>query len=162
MAMNDATRRTRRSPTVEQLRIWRSFIETCELVTGQVAARLQSDAGVSPGDYSVMLALFEHPDRRMRSSPLAEAIGWERSRLSHHLGRMERRGLVLREAAVDDNRGAQVALTPLGLQLFRRASAPHLRTINELFVNALDDDQLAAVDDAMRTLRDHLDAPPAP
>ena len=33
----------------------------------------------------------------MRSSELAAHIGWERSRLSHHLGRMERRDLIRRQ-----------------------------------------------------------------
>jgi DNA-binding MarR family transcriptional regulator len=156
MAPDDAHRRSRKSPTADQLRAWRAFIETSELVKNVIAARLQAESELSSGDYMVMLALFEHPNRCMRSSQLADHIGWERSRLSHHLGRMERRGLVTRETAVDDSRGAVVALTDLGARLFRKASPSHLHTIYDAFVAALTDEQLRAVEGAMLSIQAHL------
>ena len=156
MAPDDAHRRSRKSPTAEQLRAWRAFIETSELVKNVVAAQLQAKSELSSGDYVVMLALFEHPNRCMRSSQLADHINWERSRLSHHLGRMERRGLVTRETAADDSRGAVIALTELGARLFRNASPSHLHTIHDTFVAALTDEQLSAVEGAMLSLRAHL------
>jgi DNA-binding MarR family transcriptional regulator len=156
MAHDDAHRRSKKSPTADQLRAWRAFIETSELVKNVVAVQLQAKSELSPGDYVVMLALFEHPNRCMRSSQLADHIGWERSRLSHHLGRMERRGLVTRETAVDDSRGAVIALTELGARLFRKASPSHLHTIYDAFVAALTDEQLSAVEDAMLSIRAHL------
>ena len=77
----------------------------------------------------------------MRSSELAAGIGWERSRLSHHLGRMERRGLVRREECATDNRGAEVVLSTAGAEAFRAATVPHLRAVRELFVDALTPEQ---------------------
>ena len=148
----------RRSPTAEQLRAWRSFVETGNAVRSAIEVRLHDDSDVSGGDYGVLLALAESPDRRMRSSALAEKVSWERSRLSHHLGRMERRGLIGREECATDNRGAEIVITPEGLSLFRRASAPHLQSIQQLFVEALSPEQLRAVEDAMRALREHLEA----
>jgi DNA-binding MarR family transcriptional regulator len=149
--------RERRTPTVDELRAWRAFIETSEAVKDVVAVRLQADSGLSNGDYAVLLALSEAPERRLRSSQLAHVISWERSRLSHHLGRMERRGLVRREAVAADSRGAEVVLTEEGARLFRSAFLPHLHTIQEVFVTALSPEQLRAVEDAMQTLRRHLD-----
>lgn len=148
----------RRTMTSDELRVWRRFLETSEQLRNVVTGRLQEESGLSSGDYGVLLALSEQPERRMRSSQLAEHIGWERSRLSHHLGRMERRGLVEREPVVGDSRGAVVALTADGAQLFRAASAPHLRVIHETFVRALSAEQLAALDDAMTALAAHLPA----
>ena len=150
----------RKSPTRGELRAWRSFTETTDLVKRHIEAELQQASGVSSGDYAVLLALSERPDHRMRSSPLAEQIGWERSRLSHHLGRMERRALIARERASDDSRGAWVVLTDEGARVFRRASSPHLHSVQRLFVNALTAEQLAALDDAMRALAAHLEEPP--
>lgn len=149
----------RKSPTRDELRAWRTFTETTDLVKRRIEVELQQ-AGVSSGDYAVLLALFEQQGRRMRSSPLAEQIGWERSRLSHHLGRMERRALVTRERASDDSRGAWVVLTEEGAQTFRRVSSPHLHSVQQVFVGALTAGQLAALDDAMRALRSHLEQPP--
>jgi DNA-binding MarR family transcriptional regulator len=105
----------------------------------------------------VLLTLTEAPDTRIRSSELAAQVGWERSRLSHHLGRMEQRGLIRREDCATDNRGAEAVLTPEGAASFRRASSPHLHAIQELFVSALTPEQLAAVAEISAALSSHLE-----
>ncbi|GID27411.1 MarR family winged helix-turn-helix transcriptional regulator [Paractinoplanes brasiliensis] len=147
---------TRRFPTRDELRVWRDFLETGELLRGEMAARLQQSSGLSPGDYAVLLALSEAAGHRLRSSELAATIGWERSRLSHHLGRMEKRGLIRREECATDNRGAEVVLTPDGLAGFQEATRPHLRDIREIFVDALTPQQLEAAGEIAAALRAHL------
>lgn len=143
-------------PTGEQLRTWRALNETVEALRTELAARLQQESALSPGDYAVLLALSEAADLRLRSSELAAAIGWERSRLSHHLGRMERRGLIRRQECTTDNRGAEVVLTDRGSQAFRSASLPHLRAVRELFIDPLTPDQLAAAEEIATALRVRL------
>jgi DNA-binding MarR family transcriptional regulator len=150
---------TRRLPTRAELRTWREFIEATEALRTALAARLQSDTGLSPGDYAVLLALSEAENGRMRSSDLATRVGWERSRLSHHLGRMERRQLIRREKAATDSRGAEIILAHTGATAFREATAPHLRAIRELFVDALTPEQVAAAADVAAALREHLARP---
>jgi DNA-binding MarR family transcriptional regulator len=154
----------RKLPTRGELRTWREFIETAEALRVTLAARLQSDSGLSPGDYAVLLALSEVTGGRIRSSELAARIGWERSRLSHHLGRMERRQLIRREECATDSRGAEVVLEPAGAEAFHGATVPHLRAIRESFVDALTADQLAAAGEIAAALREHLSrhAPTAP
>lgn len=151
----DAT--ARKTPTHEQLHVWREFIETTQRLQSQLAGRMQAESSMSQADYRVLLALSEAPDRRYRSSALADRIGWERSRLSHHLGRMERRGLLSRIACADDSRGSEIALTSEGAEAFRRSSAPHLRDIRELFIDALSPEQLDAVAGVTASLRTHLE-----
>ncbi|WP_250033312.1 MarR family winged helix-turn-helix transcriptional regulator [Paractinoplanes maris] len=146
---------TTRFPTRDELRVWRDFIETGEAVRTEMAARLQRQ-GLSTGDYTVLLALSEATGQRMRSSELATAVGWERSRLSHHLGRMEKRGLIRREECLTDNRGAEAVLAPAGAEIFQAVTRPHLRDIREIFVDALTPDQLAATGEIMAALREHL------
>ncbi|MFK4805035.1 MarR family winged helix-turn-helix transcriptional regulator [Microbacterium sp. ZW CA_36] len=119
---------------------------------------MQEESGFSTGDYAVLLALSEAPGRRIRSSALAEQVGWERSRLSHHLGRMQKRGLIGREECATDSRGAEAVLTEGGSATFRRASAPHLWAIQETFVDALTPAQLSAMEHAALALRSHLTA----
>ncbi|MFC5832592.1 MarR family winged helix-turn-helix transcriptional regulator [Nonomuraea insulae] len=151
--------RKRVLPTVDELRIWRDYIETAEALRTEIASRLQSESSLSPGDYAILLALTEAPEQRMRSSDLAAHIHWERSRLSHHLGRMERRELIRREDCVTDNRGAEVVLTTTGIEAFHGATVPHLRAVRELFVDALTPAQLSAAGQVAATLRGHLDSP---
>ncbi|MBM9506224.1 MarR family winged helix-turn-helix transcriptional regulator [Actinacidiphila acididurans] len=146
--------------TPYELATWRAFIETAEQLRNVLGARLREDSGLSEGDYAVLLALSEAEGRRLRSSALAAHIDWERSRLSHHLGRMERRGLIAREECEDDNRGAEVVATAEGMSAFRRATVPHLRAVRELFLDALTPEQLDAVAEITAVLRDRL--PPRP
>ena len=152
--------RTRRLPTRNELNTWRDFLETTEALRAVLAARLQSESALSPGDYAVLLALSESKERRMRSSEMAAHIGWERSRLSHHLSRMERRGLIRREECATDSRGAEVVLEPAGAEAFHGATVPHLSAIRELFVDALTPEQLAAAGEIAAALRAHLSSLP--
>jgi DNA-binding MarR family transcriptional regulator len=149
----------RQLPTRNELRIWREFIETTELLRTLLAGRLQSESALSPGDYAVLLALTETEGHRMRSSEMAMHIGWERSRLSHHLGRMEGRRLIRREECATDSRGAEIVLELAGAEASDGATIPHLRAIRELFVEALTPEQLAAAGEIATTLRAHLSQP---
>lgn len=163
MGSGAPARRPRRTPTAQQLRAWRDYIETAEVIRSQIAARLQREADLSLSDYAVLLALSEADSQRMRSSTLAAQIGWERSRLSHHLGRMERRELVLREPSPADSRGSEVLLTEAGARALRASTPQHLRAIREIFVEALTDEQIAVAGEVARALRAHqerdLDGP---
>ncbi|HLU46319.1 MAG TPA: MarR family transcriptional regulator [Natronosporangium sp.] len=151
----------RRLPTREELRIWREFLESTTALRTVLATRLQRDTGLSMGDYAVLLALSEAPQHRLRASELAARIDWERSRLSHHLARMERRNLIRREECATDSRGADVVLTPTGAEAFRAATYPHLKAVRELFVDALTAEQLAAAGEIAAALRAHLPQPAA-
>jgi DNA-binding MarR family transcriptional regulator len=147
----------RRRITTRELAIWRSLLDTTAELHRVMSEQLQ-ESGLSPGDYQVLLALKEADGLRLRSSELAATIEWERSRLSHHLGRMEQRGLIQREDCATDNRGAEVSLTESGMAAFRRASAPHLRAIKKHFVDALTPEQLEALADVLQSLQQHLHA----
>jgi DNA-binding MarR family transcriptional regulator len=145
----------RRPMTARELSIWRSLLDTTAELRKILSAELQG-SGLSPGDYQVLLALWEADGRLLRSSELAARIDWERSRLSHHLGRMERRGLIRRDGCVTDNRGAEVSLTDEGAAAFRRAGAPHIRAIKKYFADALTPGQFEALSGVLQALQDHL------
>jgi DNA-binding MarR family transcriptional regulator len=147
---------TRRLPDKDELAIWRAHIETFEIVRARIDARLHQDSQLSSGDYRILLALSEATGTALRSSELAAHIEWERSRLSGHLGRMEKRGLVRREPCAEDARGARVVLTDDGARAFRAATVPHLRAVKEVFVDALSPVQLAALGEAAAAMRRHL------
>lgn len=151
------TKTRRRLPTPEELAIWRSHLETFDIVRARIEARLHQDSRLSSGDYRVLLALSEADGKALRSSALADHIGWERSRLSGHLGRMERRDLVRREPCAEDARGSDVHLTDAGARAFRDSTLPHLQAIKEVFVDAFTTTQLAQLGEATALMRDHLE-----
>jgi len=140
--------------TSEQLAIWRSLIDTTADLRRILGAELQ-ESNLSPADYQVLLALSEAEGTRLRSSDLARTIDWERSRLSHQLGRMERRRLIRRNDCATDSRGAEVSLTPEGARAFRRATAPHMRSIQKHFADALEPAQFEALEGILQSLQRH-------
>lgn len=147
--------KARKTPTAEQLRVWREYIETASSIGNELANRMQRTSALSASDYPVLLALSEAPNQTLRSSAIADELGWERSRVSHHLGRMEKRGMIRREICSQDSRGSNVILTPEGAAAFRRGSVPHLRDVYELFIEALSHEQLTALADITASLRAH-------
>jgi DNA-binding MarR family transcriptional regulator len=142
--------------TAQERAVWRSLIDTTEELRGILAAQLLRDSNLSSADYQVLLALAEASGRQLRSSRLAEAMGWERSRLSHQLSRMEGRGLVRRDYCATDGRGAEISLTAEGAEIFRGATAPHMRAVKESFADALTPGQFEALGGILQTLQDHL------
>jgi len=142
--------------TSNELTIWRCLLDTTGELRKRLGTQILQDSSLSPADYQVLLALKEAAGRRLRSSELAANIDWERSRLSHHLGRMERRGLIRRDDCATDSRGAEVSLTEDGAAVFRRATAPHLRAIKKHFADALTPEQFQALADILQALQNHL------
>lgn len=146
----------RRRLSAGRFAVWRSLMEVTGELHRVVGAELLRDTGLSNADYRVLVALSAAPGKRMRAAQLAAAIDWERSRLSHHLARMQERDLVGRDGCATDSRGTEVYLTAEGADRFRRATTPHARTIKRYFADALTPQQLDALDDILDTLREHL------
>jgi DNA-binding MarR family transcriptional regulator len=123
--------------TQEQQRVWRDWLQVTSLLPVALHAQLQADSDLSFPDYEVLSEVSEVEEQRIRFGDLARALRWERSRLSHHVKRMEKRGLVRREEAADDGRGAFVVLTPDGRAALERAAPGHVRTVRRLIFEPL-------------------------
>jgi DNA-binding MarR family transcriptional regulator len=74
--------------TAPQQRTWLNRMRVYHRMEYEMNRQLQAECGLSLADYPVMNALSNAPGRRLQLSTLATTIGWERSRLSHHLQRM--------------------------------------------------------------------------
>ncbi len=136
---------TTRWLTEDQQRVWRDWLLLNALLPAALHRELQADSDLSLQDFDVLVALTDTPAERLRVSELADALHWERSRLSHHVRRMERRGLVQRDDCLDDGRGSFIVLSPAGRQAIDRAAPAHVETVRELFVDALTAEELATL-----------------
>ena len=111
-------------------------------LTYEMNRQLQADSNLSLPDYHVLNALRYSPDGRMRIAALAARIGWERSRLSHHLRRLEKRDLVTLAPDPADRRSTATTLTGRGWEEVTRASHGHIMLVRQLFFEALPDELL--------------------
>jgi DNA-binding MarR family transcriptional regulator len=127
-------------------------------LTARLNREMQQQSGISIADYSVLVQLSEHPEARIRVLELARALGWEKSRLSHQLSRMQQRGLVERSNCTEDRRGAFVVLTGKGRDTVVAAAPRHVESVRRYLFDALDAEQVAALRTISRTVTDLLAA----
>ena len=122
--------------------VWRSWVQASAQLQAHLARRMQADGDISMSDFVVLVRLSEAPEQRLRAFALGRALQWEKSRLSHHLTRMERRGLVTREDCGTDRRGAFVVLTPEGRTALETAAAPHVEAVRTAMFDRLTPEQV--------------------
>lgn len=139
--------------------LWRAFTVMRRQLDLTLERRLQADAGISTADYEILLSLFEHPDKRMRAGQIGDIIGWEKSRVSHQISRMEQRELVKRQECGDDARGVWVVLTADGSRAVLNALADRKAAIRQYFFDALGDDDKAALMTASTRVLDTINPP---
>ena len=121
----------------EEQRAWRSLITMQDGLTEFLDRELRHRCGVSTPDYEVLAHLSESPEGRLRPFELGRLLRWEKSRLSQHLGRMQKRGLVSRDRCVTDQRGAVVTITPRGRDLITAAAPQHVANVRDVFIDQL-------------------------
>lgn len=122
----------------EEQALWRAWLAVEHDFPAALARQLSTESQLSMPDYVVLVHLTESDDGRLRASELASQLVWERSRLSHHIARMETRGLVARQECTEDKRGAFVVVTDRGRQALADAAPGHVRAVRRHFIDALD------------------------
>jgi len=138
--------------TAQQEHLWRSWLTLNTKLASTLHRELQEDAGLSMQDFEVLVHLTDNPEGRLRVTDLAGLLQWERSRVSHHVTRMECRGLVERVECSEDRRGAFVVITPQGRAAIEGAAPGHVRAVRRLMFDALSEEEqavLAAVIDKL-------------
>ncbi|MFE7795660.1 MarR family winged helix-turn-helix transcriptional regulator [Streptomyces sp. NPDC057460] len=121
---------------------WQAYRRMFPLLNAQLARDLAQDGGLSEPDYDVLSNLSSSAGQRRRISELADRMLWSRSRLSHHLARMQQRGLVVREECETDGRGAFVALTDQGMRTIEAVAPAHVESVRKHFIDLLTADQI--------------------
>jgi DNA-binding MarR family transcriptional regulator len=140
-----------------EARAWRALQMMQMRLDGELARLLAAESGLSYQDYTVLVALTAQPEGRMRAFELGAILGWEKSRLSHHVRRMAERGLVKKDKCASDRRGSFVAVTAAGRREIEDAAPGHVTAVRQLFVDRLTGDQLDALADVAETVLAGLD-----
>lgn len=139
-----------------EARAWRGYRRMRALLDLRNARDLARDSGLSDADYDVLSNLSESEGHRLRLHQLATHMLWSRSRLSHHITRMERRHLVSREEDPSDGRGAVVVLTATGWDTIRAAAPLHVESVRRHFIDLLTREQLEVLGDVAEIVVRHL------
>ncbi len=137
---------------------WRAYIEMNAKLSARLNREMLDESGISSADFAVLVRLSEHEQNRMRVLELARAIGWEKSRLSHQLTRMQQRRLIERSNCDEDRRGAFVVLTDHGREAIEAAAPRHVEAVRRYLFDELSPVQVEALGVIARTVVDRLEA----
>ena len=136
----------------DQQRAWLAYIRVQLRLTYEMNRQLLADSGVSLPDYDVLTALSVAAEERMPITVLAAQIGWERSRVSHHVRRMAARGMVTCELSAADRRVTEVTLTAQGRQTLEAAAPGHVDLVRRMFFGGLPADLVQPLSKALENV----------
>jgi DNA-binding MarR family transcriptional regulator len=123
----------------------RSIIRTASLLLSQLDRDLEKLHEVSLAEFDVLVALAEGPPEGVRMTSLAEMSLLSKSRLSHCVDRLEKKGCVQREKAPNDRRGLLARLTDAGSALVREIAPTHAMSMQRYLVDLLHQAELSHV-----------------
>jgi DNA-binding MarR family transcriptional regulator len=128
---------------------WRGLLQAHATLIRQLDTDLSEHTGLHLADFDV-LAQLAAAGGELRMTALAARTLISRSGLTRRIARLVDEGLVRRANAPDDGRGVIVALTGAGVARLTETVPVHLRGVSKLFVERLDDQELAVLETALR------------
>ncbi|GHH83235.1 MarR family winged helix-turn-helix transcriptional regulator [Streptomyces capitiformicae] len=138
---------TTRWLTPDEQRAWRAYVAASSLLEDALDRQLQQEAGMPHLYYSMLAALSEAPDRRMRMTDLAERLKITRSRLTYVATRLEKDGVLRRENCQWDKRGSIAVLTDEGMALLERTAPGHVETVRKAVFDHLTPEQIGQLEE---------------
>lgn len=137
-------------------RMWRSFQAMRRALDRGLERQLFDEAGLSAADFGVLVPVSEAPEHRLRARELVRILSWDRSRLSHHLRRMEQRNLIERLDCPGDARGTIIALTPAGWDVIQGAAPAHVATVRSYVFDVLTPAEVAVFTELTERIADRI------
>jgi len=140
----------------DQQRAWLAYVRVQLRMTYAMNRQLLADSGMSLPDYDVLTALSVTDEGRMPITMLAAQIGWERSRVSHHVRRMSTRDLVRCDLSATDKRVTEVTLTNRGWQALEQAAPGHVDLVRNLFFEGLPPELVGPLTEALEKVHANI------
>jgi DNA-binding MarR family transcriptional regulator len=131
--------------TPAELGAWRGLLRVHSALVKALDAELLATHDLPLTSYEVLINLQAAPDRRRRMAELAEGVLLSRSGMTRLVDRLEREGLLERDACVSDGRGTFAVLTDKGEALLSQARRTHLDGVRDRFLRHFSQAELEQV-----------------
>jgi len=129
----------------EEQELWRLLLGAVRKINRGMDETLKAGGEVSASEFAVLVALSEAPEQRLRLHELCTQLEWDRSRASHQVTRMEKRGLLYKEPDAVDARGINVCVTHVGIEHLRRAAPEHVESVRRMVFDHLQPEDVPAL-----------------
>ncbi len=134
----------------DERRAWIALMALVEVLPSALDVQLKRDGGLNHFEYQVMAGLSEAPERAIRMSDLAAFASGSLSRLSHAVGRLERKGWVLRRSCPTDPRYVEAVLTEAGAAFMTEIAPAHVAEARRLVIDVLTPRQVGQLEQIAR------------
>jgi DNA-binding MarR family transcriptional regulator len=142
MSATDTTTEAVRELAPEELAAWRGLLRVHSALVKALDAELLTEHDLPLTSYEVLINLQAAPGHRRRMAELAEGVLLSRSGMTRLVDRLERDGLIERDACTEDGRGMFAVLTEKGEELLSRARRRLHVGVGERFLQHFDRDEL--------------------
>ncbi|MER7837768.1 MarR family winged helix-turn-helix transcriptional regulator [Streptomyces sp. NPDC096040] len=140
-----------------EMELWHLWKQAAEAIRARVADDVSAATGLSDPDFGVLTRVAELGHGLLRQNELASSMGWHRSRLSHHLTRMEQRALVTRRPTEG---GVEVLITDQGRAAVAKARPLHAAAVRRHLLDQVPRESLSALRDVLARLASRSRATP--
>ena len=125
--------------------LWRLMLAASRKVDRVIDETLQAGSNLSSSEFAVLVSLSEAEGKELRLRDLCAVLDWDRSRTSHQVTRMQRRGLITKCKSPGDARGVLVKLTDDGLTRVTQAAPDHVESVRRIIFDHLEPEDIAAL-----------------
>ena len=135
---------------------WRAFHKIGTSLLPHLGRQITNHSGISGTEYVVLVALSELPVPSVNLNRLAAGLGWEISRMSHQISRMDEAGLVKKTKNLEDSRCFDVSITAKGRKIAEAAIPLQSKEINHCFSEILTQAQMKALIEISEAISTHM------
>ena len=135
---------------------WRSFHKIGTSLLPHLGRQVTNHSGISGAEYVVLVALSELAAPSVNLNRLATGLGWEISRMSHQISRMNDAGLVKKTLNVKDSRCFDVSITAKGKKIAEEAIPLQSKEINHCFSDVLTQAQMNSLIEISEAISNHM------
>lgn len=135
---------------------WRAFHKIGTSLLPHLGRQVTNHSGISGAEYVVLVALSELPVPAVNLNRLATGLGWEISRMSHQVSRMDEAGLVKKTKNLEDSRCFDVSITAKGRKIAEAAIPLQSKEINHCFSQVLTQAQMKSLIEISEAISNHM------
>ncbi len=135
---------------------WRAFHKIGTSLLPHLGRQITSHSGITGAEYVVLVSLSELTSPSVNLNRLAQGLGWEISRMSHQISRMEESGLVKKTKNQIDSRCFDVSITAKGRRIVEAAIPLQSKEINHCFSEVLTQAQMKALIEISEAISTHM------
>ncbi len=143
----------------EEQELWRLMLAASRKVSRVLDDTLQAESDLSSSEFSVLVTLSEAENQALRLRDLCSELEWDRSRTSHQVTRMAKRGLVTKEKSPGDARGVLVCLTSEGMSRLESAAPEHVESVRRVVFDHMDPSTVGALKQFFQGIMDVTNVP---